>query len=104
MTSEQDPSNLDQASWVYAISDQPSRVFAISDLHVDHKENLDFIKSWSNDKYKRDALIVAGDVTDNLALLESTLRILKAKFAEVFYVPGKILIDCYNLLHFKMLL
>ncbi len=71
-----------------ASKDTPNRVFALSDLHVDYKENLAFVKSWSNERFKKDALIVAGDVTDNLALLETTLRMLRQKFSEVFYVPG----------------
>lgn len=65
-----------------------SRVFAISDLHVDIKQNLEFVESWCSTKYQNDCLIVAGDVTDNEALLQLTLESLKSKFKEVFFVPG----------------
>lgn len=65
------------------------KVYAISDLHVDYKENLNWVNSWSRSKYANDCLIVAGDVTDNLALLESVLRTLTHKFSEVFYCPGE---------------
>lgn len=67
-----------------------ARVFAISDLHVDYKENQTFVNGWSSTKYQNDALIVAGDVTDKLVLLEATLRSFKAKFRDVFYVSGGI--------------
>ena len=77
-----------------------SRVYAISDLHIDYPENLEFVRSWSNDKYRNDVLIVAGDVTDNLQLLETTLRQLKKKFAEVFFVPGKCLIEIIDIMMF----
>ncbi|XP_002737627.1 uncharacterized protein LOC100378179 [Saccoglossus kowalevskii] len=65
-----------------------SRVFAISDIHVDHPANLDWINGWSDQRYRDDVLIVAGDVTDYLPLLESTLSSFKKKFKSVFYVPG----------------
>ena len=67
-----------------------TKVFAISDLHVDYPENLRFILSWSKEKYGNHALIVAGDVTDNIALLKSTLETLVNTFKHVFFVPGKI--------------
>lgn len=64
------------------------RIFAISDLHVDYKGNRDAIAAWSDHDYRQDVLIVAGDVTDRLSLLEETLEQLMSKFAQVFYVPG----------------
>ena len=36
----------------------------------------------------RDALIVCGDVSASLVILEETLTTLKSAFAEVFYVTG----------------
>lgn len=75
-----------------------SRVFAISDIHVDHEVNAKWIDSWPDDKFKDDVLLIAGDVTDNLPLLEWTLSNVKKKFKSVFYVPGnyaiKLLIYC----------
>jgi len=65
-----------------------ARIFAISDLHVDYKENLEWVRNWPADKYKKDVLILAGDVTDNLQTLENCLRSMKNKFAEVAFVPG----------------
>ena len=78
-----------------------ARILAVSDLHIDYKENLAFVNSWSSTTYKNDALIVAGDVTDNLILLESTLKSLKSKFREVFYVSGGV--ACELLLIFSLI-
>lgn len=36
-----------------------------------------------------DVLIVCGDVSDEMAALETALATLKSKFGHVFYVPGK---------------
>ena len=65
------------------------RVFAISDLHVDYVANRQFVDGFSASEFLDDTLIVAGDVTDNLDLLQSTLRGLAAKYRDVFYVPGE---------------
>ena len=63
-------------------------IYAISDLHVDYTKNREFVEGWHQENYASSALIVAGDVTDNVALLESVLTILTAKFQQVFFVPG----------------
>lgn len=64
------------------------RVVAVSDIHVDHPANMKYVEDWAEDQYRDDALLLAGDVTDNLIKLETTLTSLKKKFAAVFYVPG----------------
>lgn len=64
------------------------KLFAVSDLHVDYRENLNWIRSLSQEDYQEDVLLLAGDVTDNLRLLGSTLRALKSCFSEVLFVPG----------------
>lgn len=65
-----------------------SRIFAISDIHVDIPENLRLVNSWSDVDFKNDVLILAGDVTDNLSLLKTVLTSLTQKFSKVCYVPG----------------
>ncbi|KAL9983960.1 hypothetical protein ACROYT_G006209 [Oculina patagonica] len=65
-----------------------SRIFAISDIHVDIPENLRLVESWSASEYRNDVLILAGDVTDNLSLLKQVLQSLAQKFLKVCYVPG----------------
>ena len=67
-----------------------SRIFAISDIHVDIPENLRLVESWSASEYRNDVLIVAGDVTDNLSLLKTVLQSLTQKFLKVCYVPGTV--------------
>ena len=78
-----------------------SRIFAISDLHVDMKENLRFVESWSDEKYKDDVVIVAGDLTDHITLLRATLQSIKNKFKHTFYVPGEIA-QCQSVSAFYM--
>jgi predicted phosphodiesterase len=64
------------------------RIFAFADLHLDYATNLRDIHALSDTAYREDALLLAGDVTDDLRLLEETLVTLREKFARVFYVPG----------------
>ena len=64
------------------------RIFAISDLHTDFRENMWLVEQLSNVTYQRDILIAAGDISDKLDTLKSTLALLRAKFMKVFYVPG----------------
>lgn len=64
------------------------RVFAISDIHVDYSENLEWLTQLSSVDYRQDILILAGDVTDNLLILEQCFAELSDKFFKVLFVPG----------------
>jgi predicted phosphodiesterase len=64
------------------------RVFAISDLHTDFKENRLIVERLPDDAFNEDALVVAGDVADRLEVIEYTLALLRSKFRQVCYVPG----------------
>jgi predicted phosphodiesterase len=64
------------------------RVFALSDLHVDYDANANWVKDVSRSDYLDDILILAGDVTDALALLDWCLSSLAKCFRKVLYVPG----------------
>jgi len=64
------------------------RVFALSDLHVDYAENWEWLNALSLEGHERDALIVAGDVSDDLEKLGAVFRLLTARFGNVFFVPG----------------
>ena len=66
----------------------PRRLFLVSDVHVDAPENQRWIDQLSETAYQRDALILAGDVSEELALIKVTLRILASKFARVYFTPG----------------
>lgn len=69
-------------------SQMTSRLFAISDLHIDFPANLSWIHSLDPTRYSHDALIVAGDVTHDENELLSVLLTLTQKFHKVFFVVG----------------
>lgn len=64
------------------------RLWAISDVHVDHAENRELLLGLDTSRYAGDCLIVAGDVTDRLPLLLDCLTRLRERFAAVTFVPG----------------
>ncbi len=65
-----------------------SRVFALSDIHADIKQNMTWLRQLSVTDYVQDTLILAGDVSDNLAVLQDAFLHLRATFAHVCFVPG----------------
>ncbi|HEV2149738.1 MAG TPA: metallophosphoesterase [Longimicrobiaceae bacterium] len=64
------------------------RVFAVSDLHTDFRENQALVEALPTGEHTDDALIVAGDIADALDRVEATLALLRSRFREVFFVPG----------------
>ncbi|KAK7254163.1 calcineurin-like phosphoesterase [Aureococcus anophagefferens] len=65
------------------------RLWAISDLHTDHAENWDWLaKTLGGGRFRRDGLIVAGDVSSRLSVLRKTLELCAASFASVAFVVG----------------
>ena len=64
------------------------RVFVMSDIHTDFPENMSWCASLSDVAFARDAVILGGDVSDDLRVLETTLRLFKRKFRHVFFTPG----------------
>lgn len=67
------------------------RILTVSDLHVDYAENLAWVLQLGNsptEDFSSDVLVVAGDICDNLALLEEVLEHLSGIFAHVCFVPG----------------
>jgi predicted phosphodiesterase len=64
------------------------RVFTVSDIHVDFDANARWIAGLSTQDYRDDFLILAGDVSASLRLLEVCLIALADRFRKVFYVPG----------------
>jgi predicted phosphodiesterase len=64
------------------------RIFAVSDLHADFRENRRRLDGISAVDHRDDALIVAGDVATSLAIVSETLGFLRGRFREVFFVPG----------------
>jgi predicted phosphodiesterase len=64
------------------------RIYAISDLHTDFRENRAALEGARLAGHRDDVLIVAGDVADGETVLRDTLEWLAGRFAEVFFVPG----------------
>ncbi|KXZ52033.1 hypothetical protein GPECTOR_10g1056 [Gonium pectorale] len=69
------------------------RVFVLSDLHADTSSggggtHMELLRRISGTRFRRDVLLVAGDVADTLPATREALRLLKERFGRVFYVPG----------------
>ena len=64
------------------------RVFAISDIHVDRRENRAWLDGLSRSDFTDDALIVAGDVSHRFVQVLWALGELRRRFREVAFVPG----------------
>ncbi len=64
------------------------RIFAISDLHVDYDQNMNWIHNLSDNDFSNDVLIVAGDISDNVIKFSEALDYLSQKFNIVSFVPG----------------
>lgn len=64
------------------------RIFAVSDVHVDYDINKRWIANLPETDYRKDVLILAGDVAHSLQLLEWCLMTLTRRFKKVLYVPG----------------
>jgi len=66
-----------------------TRIFAISDVHIDHGSDVvKWAEGVSPTEYKNDILLVAGDLADTFNAVKYGLQIFKKKFRRVFYVPG----------------
>jgi hypothetical protein len=64
------------------------KIFAISDVHADYRENRAWLQALSETEHVRDALIVAGDISHDTSILEEVLELLRERFGRVFFVPG----------------
>ncbi|EIE23640.1 Metallo-dependent phosphatase, partial [Coccomyxa subellipsoidea C-169] len=64
------------------------RIWAVSDVHADYKENMEWCETLSENAYQEDTLILAGDISDDQAILRSTFELMVRKFEHVFFVPG----------------
>jgi predicted phosphodiesterase len=65
-----------------------SRIFAISDIHVESRVNAAWIEGLSTVEFVDDILILAGDVSDNVDRMKWTFDCLTSRFSRVFFVPG----------------
>ena len=62
-------------------------LFAISDVHLHHKDNRDIAASYRPDG-PDDWLIVAGDVSHDAEHIVGFLALMRERFARVLWVPG----------------
>lgn len=65
-----------------------TRIFATSDVHIDHPANREWLRNLSKADYKKDILILAGDVSDSLDLLRECFENVASRFYKALYVPG----------------
>jgi 3',5'-cyclic AMP phosphodiesterase CpdA len=63
------------------------KLFAVSDLHVAHRENREIVESLRPESAS-DWLLVAGDVGELMVDIEWALRMLSQRFAMVVWAPG----------------
>ncbi|CAK9006929.1 unnamed protein product, partial [Durusdinium trenchii] len=71
------------------------RLWALSDIHTDKKENMQWIRELDENAFQEDVLILAGDIANTMEVLEETLLLLKARFQRIFFCPGS-LADWWN--------
>ena len=64
-------------------SSTEAKVYAISDIHSDHPANDKWLEALPESEYLHDVLIVAGDVSDKMDVLDKTLTTLRSKFGQV---------------------
>jgi len=62
------------------------KLYAISDLHLDHKENREALAYMP--AYPDDWLILAGDICATVEQLDDALATFSRLFAHVIWVPG----------------
>lgn len=61
-------------------------LYCISDLHCSARENMAWLEGLTARPHA--ALIVAGDVDEDLGVVDAALRLCARKFGVVFYCPG----------------
>jgi len=66
------------------------RIFVLSDIHSDHKDNQKWLheKVEEKDFNEKDLLIIAGDISHNMEALKKSLSVLRQKSSQVLFVPG----------------
>ena len=64
------------------------RIHAVSDLHIDHAHNRDWLSGLSNYDYQEDVLILGGDISDDLDRVKWCFEVVKSRFSAVLFVPG----------------
>jgi predicted phosphodiesterase len=64
------------------------RVFAVSDLHIDYASNCQWVRDLSLVDYQDDILLLGGDISHKIPLIEACFKQMVACFKHVIFVPG----------------
>jgi Icc-related predicted phosphoesterase len=64
------------------------KIYTISDIHIDYKENRTWMHRLSKKDFQEDTLILAGDISGKTNLLVEAFEILRERFQKVLYIPG----------------
>ena len=67
---------------------QIRRVVAISDLHIDLKENREWLERLCDEDHRDECLLLAGDLASGIKQVEAGLSRLVSSYGQVFFVPG----------------
>lgn len=62
------------------------KLYAISDLHLGHEDNWQFLSTLGD--HRDDWLILAGDIAESNDTLRRALALLSTRFAQLLWVPG----------------
>lgn len=76
---------------VSVVDARAPRVYAVSDIHTDFPGNMqwarDMVAAVGN-QHRGDVLVVAGDISHDMGIIETTLRLLREAFGVVVHVCG----------------
>ena len=101
-TNNKDDSAAPSLQRYHDLSNRVDRVFCLSDLHTDHVDNLQWLRRRLQTKQslsssssistktalnKRDLVIVAGDISNDVSIFRESLDLL-LEHCQVLFVPG----------------
>ncbi len=64
------------------------RLFALSDIHTDYEENRQWTQQLSRCDFVDDVIVLAGDISDSIELIEDCFDQFCSRFQQVFFIPG----------------
>mmetsp|Transcript_31368 Transcript_31368/g.51904 ORF Transcript_31368/g.51904 Transcript_31368/m.51904 type:complete len:421 (-) Transcript_31368:159-1421(-) len=65
------------------------QILAMSDIHIDKQENMNWLRDMADTgRFRKDVLILAGDVADNDDIMKTGLTLCAKAFRKVFFCAG----------------